>query len=295
MKRLLFFTVLLCSPVLADDLPVVWLEAGKEHEINVSETYEKRWELRYEHRVLSSGAIGPRTIIRTPPMNPGLRIQAVWLIDDVPVRNAIIASPDPFEDRKEWLDKHPIALYDPEKTTADLFEEQEIPFQSLRSFADIETIERAVIVVGQDVDFEREKGLAELLFQKAAKGGSVLIAAPMGDIPLDYPPAIYSLTLSAEAKYLFPLASSRRGVFKWALHTKEGQLVLVSTPHTREHLNHMAGGGPSIVDIRFVDPQGGQPATTQPSGRIIIDKGLRFSNVESRWYFKALIEQLSGE
>ena len=294
MKRLLFFTALLCSPVFADDLPIIWLEAGKETELKVPETHEKRWELRYEHRVLSSGAIGPRTIIRTPPLNPGLRMQAVWLIDNVPARNAIIASPDPFVDRKEWFDKHPIALYDTEKTTIDIFETEEIPFKHLRSFADIEAVENAVIVVGQDVDFEREKGLAELLFQKAAEGGSVLVAAPKGDIPLDYPPAIYSLTLSAEATYLFPLASSRRGVFKWALHTKEGQLFLVSTPHTREHLDSMAGGGPSIVDIRFVDPKGGLPANTRPLGRIIIDKDLRFHNVESRWYFKALIEQLTN-
>ena len=288
MKRLLLFTALLYSPLFAEDLPVLWLEAGKELEINLRETNEQRWELRYEHRVLTSGAIGAKTTIKAPPLKPGTHLQAQLLIDGVPVRDAVIASPDPFADRKEWFDKHRIALYDLEKTTGGIFEEQEIPFQRLGSFAEIEAVKDAVIVVGLDVDFGTEKRLAALLFQKAAQGSAVLVADPKGDIPLDYPPTIYSLVLSAEVKYFFSLASGRQGVKKWDLQTKDGQTFLA------DRVVQSYGAGATILDIRFADPKNTSPYA-QPLGRIVFDKHLRFSNVESRWYFKTLIETLTND
>ena len=305
MKRLLFFLIItFASPLLADDLPVLWLEAGKENEFQtvVPGPQTIDWSLRFEHRVLDQGkahettytqAMGHRILkIKTPPLKPGVMLNAQLLIGDAPYRNVVIAPSDPFEDRETWFAEHPIALYDPNKTTIELFEEEEIPFKRLGSFAEIEAVENAVIVIGQGVDFEREKGLSELLFQKAADGGTVLVATPSGDIPLDYPPTIYSLTLNAEAKYLFPLASGRMGGGKWTLQTKDDQLFLVVYTDSRFKMITL---GASLLDIRFADTRKGWEAvSTQSFGRIIIDKELRFfNNVESRWYFKSLIETLT--
>jgi len=316
MKRLLLFTVLLCSPAFAEELPIRWLEAGKETELFFFHPPKADWSLRFEHRILDQGRFadasrilvtGGRAFkIKAPPLRPGITLKAKLFFGDTPRYDIVIASPDPFEDRKEWFDKHPIALYDPDKTTIDIFEEREIPFQHLRSFADIINVKNAVVVVGQNIDFEREKDLSDLLFHKATAGSAVLVASPQGDIPLYYyplaarryhspTPSIHSLTLSAEAKELFPLASGRLNSTKWNMYTKDNHPFLVSKPGT--------GAGATILDIRFIDmnlPQRfiepwEESEYSEPFGRIVFDKNLRFNTVESWWYFKSLIEILTNE
>ena len=307
MQRLFILLILFVSPLFAEDLPILWLEAGKENECGdvVHEPLPQDWTLRFEHRILDQGKIHEdrhvqaqehRTLkIKPPPLKPGVMLKAKLFIGDKPYREVVIASPDPFEDRKEWFDKHPIALYDPEKTTIKIFEEEKIPFDRILCIPDLEDV-FAIIVIGQHIDFDKEKGLAKLLFQKAAEGCPVLVAAPMGDIPLDYHPAIYSLTLSAEAKYLFPLATGRRCGNQWALQARGDQLFLVqnsAVPYGYGSEAFKVGtAGPSILDIRFAAAQESQ--STQPVGRIVFDSNLRFfENIESRWYFKSLIETLT--
>jgi len=316
MKRLLFFTVLLCSPVLADDLPVVWLEAGKEREVQlIHPGIEQDWSLRFDHRTLDSGklltlaaaaTIGHRSLtVKTPPVKPGICLQAKLYFGNTPYRDVVIASPDPFEDRKEWFDKHPIALYDPEKTTIDIFEAEEIPFKHLRSFADIEAVENAVIVVGGDVDFERERGLSELLFHKAAQGGSVLIFGPKGDIPLDFHPAIHSLKLLDHRREILPNLPAWGRSDAWTFQEKQGQVVLspkIVYPTNIPRPAKIGTVGPKILDVVFTfqdrssNYDMGYPV---PKGRLYVDRDTIFrywnTHVESRWYFKALIEQLSGD
>jgi len=293
MKRLLFLTVLFCSPVFADELPVLWLTAGQERAMYFDEP-EGHWILHHEHRVLNSGTIRemqmhvswqpePRvsnfTSFKTPPLNPGLQLRAEFLVDNVPKYKVIIAASDPFEDRKKWFDEHPIALYDPEKTTVELFEEEEIPFKRLRSFADIESAKNTVIVIGEATDFDRERGLAELLFEKAAQDGSILVIAPKGDIPLVFSSPIRSLLMTESPKHIFPDVSDRTKWETWALDVVSNQVVLTDAPP----------GGATVMDIHF------------PNGRIIFDRVRTVSQwkelkrVEAPWYFKSLIETLTNE
>ena len=319
MKRLLFLpflTAFLCSPVFAEDLPIRWLEAGKESELSILHPPTADWSLRFEHRILDQGRFadasrisvtGERAFkIKAPPLRPGIILKAKLFFNDTPYFDVVIASPVPFENSETWFAEYPIALYDPEKTTIDIFEEQEIPFQHLRSFADIVGVENAVIVVGQDVDFEQEKDPSDLLFHMATAGVAVLVASPKGNIPLYYypmagrryhspTPIIHSLTLSAEAKYLFPLASGRRDSEKWNMYTRDNHPFLVSTPVTK--------AGATILDICFIDMNipprpveaWEESEYTEPFGRIVFDKNLRFNNVESWWYFKTLIETLTNK
>ncbi|MCL2711397.1 MAG: hypothetical protein FWE95_11005 [Planctomycetaceae bacterium] len=313
MKRLLLIIAFLCSPAFAEELPILWLEAGKEQEVQwIHPGPAQNWTLRFEHRTLDSGnllilaqaaTIGHRSLtVKTPPVRPGIFLQAQLFFGDQHAVNVVIASPDPFEDRKEWFDKHPIALYDPEKTTTEFFEEQEIPFQHLRSFADIEAVKDAVIVVGQGVDFEREKGLAELLFQKAAAGGgSVLIVEPKGDFPLTFHPAIHSLKLLDHRREILPNSSRWGRGDAWTLQSEQGRIVLspkLIYPTNIPGPAKIGTVGPKILDVVFTiqertsDFDVGRPV---PKGRLYIDRDpiFQYGHVESRWYFKSLIETLT--
>ncbi|MDR0327539.1 MAG: hypothetical protein LBI05_04505 [Planctomycetaceae bacterium] len=206
---LFFLFILLTPPLFAEDLPVIWLEAGKEYQFRsiIPEAIPGHWTLLFEHRTLASVTVsdaaknvGIEPTFKTPPLNPGITLKAQLILGDTVHYDVVIASRYPFEDRKEWFDKHPIALYDPEKTTRETFEEEEIPFQRLNSYADIESVEGAVIVVGQNTDFDTEKGLSKLLFQKAEKGASILVAAPAGEF-FPYNPSLPMIVIQFSEKF----------------------------------------------------------------------------------------------
>jgi hypothetical protein len=295
MKRLLFLIVLFCTPAFAADLPVIWLETQNESQtiiVDQADNMPMDWALRHEHRILDRGTnytvlgFGQLALkTKVSPPKPGVCLNAKLFFGETPRYNVIVASPDPFEDRKEWFDKHPIALYDPEKTTAELLEEEEIPFKRLRSFADIEAVENVVIVIGEETDFDREKGLAELLFQKAAQGGNVFVVAPKGYVQLYFSHTLRSLLMTEDPKHLFPNASKRAMMETWILHSWRSEVMIRSSAMRWDR-------GMTVVDICFDN-------FPQKNGRIIFDREPIFSHwgkrVESRWYFKSLIETLTND
>lgn len=308
--------VVFASPLYAEELPVLWLEAGKENRVGFDKPGE-RWTLRHENRILASGTVRNESAsfpqstmyptpfyqetVKSPPLNPGVRLHAKILQGDIPKYDVLLVASDPFPDKKSWCETHSIALYDPEKKTAEILRENEIPFTPLRSFAEIENVENAVIVIGHGTDFETEKGLAELLFEQSAKGASVFVAAPKGVIPLDYDPSICSLNLCSDAEYLFPFAVKRAGGANWKLEALKERLILKEKfipPFGIEGTAKVMGVGPTILDIRFMDPKYiNRPV--RPLGRIIFDKEFYFSrwksDVAERYYFKTLIETLSDK
>lgn len=290
--------VFLVGSVFAEELPSLWLEAGKENEIQIVCPEAADWSLRYEHRTFDGGKIlvvpsyrtkqqqlGLCVIkIKTPTLDPGIQLLATLLIGDKPYRKVVIASPEPFVDKESWFEQHPIALYDPEKKTAEVFRNNEIPFVSLRSFSDIENVEKAVIVVGQGTDWEREKGLFELLRNKLFEGGCVLVSSPKGKIPVVFDSSIFSMKLSTEPNYLFALATKRKDGGYFALKADRDEIFLVPGNLSGKTVN----SGPTILDIRYFD--------SPSKGRIIIDEELRVSrwnDIETRYYFKLLIETLT--
>jgi hypothetical protein len=283
----------LCTPLFAEGLPVVWLEAGTESQtiiVNHADNMQMNWALRHEHRILDQGnrysvlAFGQLAIkTKVPPLKPGVRLNAKLFFGETLHREVIIASPDPFEDSKKWFALHPIALYDPEKTTAELFEEEEIPFKRLRSFADIEAVDKGVVIIGEAVDFDRERELAKLLFEYAAKGGIVFVVAPKGNIQLDFSHRLRSLTMTESPKHLFPEASKRAMAETWILHSLRSEVMLRGSSMGWDR-------GMTVVDICF-------DSIPPMNGRIIFDREPIFSRwksqVEARWYFKSLIETLT--
>jgi len=316
MKRLLPLLLFLfsCSPSFAEELPILWLEAGKETEFRLYEPllHATHWTLRFEHRVLASGQVhnhlpDAQTLLRsvtikvkTPPLDPGKTLRAKLFDGDVPTYNVVLAASDPFPDRKAWFDAHPIAIYDPEKGSVEALEQNEIPFKRLRSFADIEAVEDAVIVIGEGVNFETEKGLSELLFQKSIQGVSILVVAPAGDVPIDFHPNIHSFLLTGDRKYLFSTASRFLGVGTWTLQAQSHRMVLSLSN------NEIIGGfEPSLLDVQF-KARGGH-LDHKALGRIIVESTPLFTawnqsftsaiftdmQIERKYYFKSLIETLS--
>lgn len=303
--RFLIPLFLFATPLAAEELPVLWLEAGKTVTCPVHS--EGAWKLRSGHRILAGGTARVRQpMIQTntpavleitlPPLKPGVRLQAELLLADQPVYKVVVAAKDPFEDRKNWFAAHPISLYDPEGKTAEILGNEAISFNRLSNFRNIVDHEKGVIVVGDGVDFETEKGLSEILFRKASDGLGVFVANPKGKVPLDFAPEIVSFLLTDDVRLLFPEGSCRIPDGAWILSAEATGLALVDG--YLSHGNRFKGTrcGPTVLDVRFPDPE---KRLAEPKGRIVFDKQFRFlswpHDVETRYYFKSLIETLSDK
>ncbi|MDR0337485.1 MAG: hypothetical protein LBI18_10385 [Planctomycetaceae bacterium] len=310
-------------------MPILWLEAGTKQTLTVrlSMMEESRYnfpqnhnlvacKLKTGHRLLASAKV-PSTqtqngvsiawSLHVETLQSGTSIKAELLIEEQTVRNVLIVSSDPFENRNEWFTRHPIALYDPKGKTAIAMKNLDFPYRQLNSFADIASTETETIIVGEGISFEKSRGLAELLYEKAASGCGVLVLAPNGAIPINFESPIFSLQLLENPQTIFPQTSHHRTLEGWILQgQKEGTFLV---PHSAQQSKASSSileaqreskivfGNPRLLDVVFIQNDDFQ---AKPSGRIIIEKFLCLSeknagNIESRYYFKSLIETLTKE
>ena len=83
-----------------------------------------------------------------------------------------------FADRTAWLKKLKITLYDPKGATAKLFEAEKIPFDEARETDAVEALTDGVLIVGEGLALDEEKGLVAAMKKAAAAGATVLCLAP---------------------------------------------------------------------------------------------------------------------
>jgi hypothetical protein len=90
-----------------------------------------------------------------------------------------------FADRKQWLARLAIRLFDPEKKTADLFTKAGIPFTDVRTTDALAAVREGLVIVGEGVSLKEERGLASAMRRAAEAGVPVLcLALRGGEMPL---------------------------------------------------------------------------------------------------------------
>jgi len=95
-------------------------------------------------------------------------------------RTLWVFADDPFADRKDWLKGLKIALFDPEKTTAESLKKMEVPCDEINGVPALKEVKEGLLLVGAGVSFKDYPDLAEALNKAAANGLSVLCLAPVG-------------------------------------------------------------------------------------------------------------------
>jgi len=149
----------------------------------------------------------PETVeirLRVPEVKAGVIMQALLSVSVLGTREATsgcekeiwIYPEDAFAIRKEWLKKLKIRLFDPEKKTAEQFENAEIPFEAARNIDSFTEITNGIVVIGEGISFKEYHGLSDMMVKTAARGIPVLCLAPaagdmtipgMGDSDLPVP------------------------------------------------------------------------------------------------------------
>ena len=87
---------------------------------------------------------------------------------------------DAIAGHEAWLKGLDIRLFDPVGRTSKLFDENKIPCTLLRNVDAFSGVRKGILVIGEGVSFREYRGLADMLFKSASKGGRVLCLTPDG-------------------------------------------------------------------------------------------------------------------
>lgn len=87
---------------------------------------------------------------------------------------------DAFVDRKQWLKKLEITVYDPTKDakSVKLLEKLDIPHKEIRNPAALAKLDKGLLLIGEGVSFRDERGLDDIITKLAKRGLPVLCLAP---------------------------------------------------------------------------------------------------------------------
>jgi hypothetical protein len=118
---------------------------------------------------------------------PVLRSGTLWAFAERPFE----ANANPAAPRK-------ILLYDPEGKTEPVLRSIELPFETVTKLDALADRTNAVIVVGEGVSLEGERGLGQTLMDAVARGNHVLLLAPKdGQL---HPPATWKNLMAGDAQ-----------------------------------------------------------------------------------------------
>lgn len=127
-----------------------------------------------------------RIEVQVPPVRDGIHVRALLKVELInagrsertgATRVLHIFGKNPFADRRTWLRELDLRLFDPEKDTAKLFEEEEIPYKIIRDPRRLEDA-RGLLIVGEKREFQAKSSVLAALAEFAERGGRVLVLAP---------------------------------------------------------------------------------------------------------------------
>jgi hypothetical protein len=156
-----------------------------------------RWVLSVNRRTLDQGQaefkvepgkpIQATLPLRVPAVKEGVVLEAQLTVtayataDQPPAaesRKFWIFAPDPFADRSQWLKGMGIALFDPEKKTAERFDQAHIPYKLTRNTSVLDELSDGLLVVGEGTAWRDYRSLGESVVKIASRGVPVLVLAP---------------------------------------------------------------------------------------------------------------------
>jgi hypothetical protein len=163
-----------------------------------------RWRLSSAGHTVARGetslAIGNGTVPFTitfalPELNDGVAVDLSLelSVTDTRSRTELAAtnklirsfSPKVFVGREEWLKSLDITLFDSEKATVILFDDAGIPYRFLRNAEALAEITQGIVIVGEGVSTQENRGLWEQLIKVASRGVPVLcLALREGEVAL---------------------------------------------------------------------------------------------------------------
>ncbi len=149
------------------------------------------WALMVARRAVARGEVPvnngeARIEVQVPPVRDGIHVKAQMRVqlptpdgkgEHEATRSLHIFGKNPFASRQKWLRELNLRIYDPEKDTTALFEEEEIPYHIIRDPRRLGEPE-GIVIVGEGRKFRAKSSVLAALAEFAERGGRVLVSAP---------------------------------------------------------------------------------------------------------------------
>ena len=144
---------------------------------------------------------------------------------------------DPFTGKRASIRNKRVALYDPRQSTAELFDEIELPHERIHNLSAMRGFDGGIILIGEGISLRREAGIADELVAAAKRGVRVICLAPSDGqvqfaakpifptrIVLKQQDAITDLDKRFDTSYWPGIGSPPSTRFE--LHTNDNELIL---------------------------------------------------------------------
>ncbi len=194
--------IVMTQTVLADDVRIDVLQAWS----NVFAESESKWTFRIQTDSEWNGdvhwqvsilqrrvASGERQVaatrdkpaeishsMRWPDVKDGTVTQAElrFVAGQAEISKAIWIFPrDPFAGRSEWVKNLKLSVFDPAGETCEKLESLAVPFARVRSLNALTDLDNGLLIVGEQIEFEKHADLMDSLLAVARKGVPVLCLA----------------------------------------------------------------------------------------------------------------------
>ena len=158
-----------------------------------------RWSHSANQRTIARGEVEVRPddvaganaefVLKTPPLRDGVTFTTTVRTEFVPAgakeaaasheRTLTLFSRDVLAGRRKWAEELKIELYDPEETTAKVFDELGLPYRRVGTVVgDGEANSSGILVVGEGVSLKQRRALMETMIDGAGRGRRVILLAP---------------------------------------------------------------------------------------------------------------------
>jgi len=235
-----------------------------------------------------------------PPSKPGvvspwiLQVSAIGTDPETSVERHLWAFPEnPFEGREtRFADQH-ISLFDPKGDTAVILKEFGVPFSALRRSDDV-AVADGLVMIGEGVSFQDQRGLADAMIETATRGTVVLCLAP------------------ADGEFVLPGTDTRGATKPTALNFR--QTDIISELDKRLDTATWASGVPAVVssiELQSYRQSVSALVSSGPAGWPWVDIGYGNqgrlmvcgfgiiqhweSNPTARWLLTALLEKMADK
>ena len=136
---------------------------------------------------MANGLVPFNITFTLPEIKPGIITDLILDLSviDVDSGNKLVTtnkiiksfSQDTFVDMNKWLRSLNIVLFDPEKTTVELFDNLKIPYRFTKNTDALTEINQGIVIVGEGVSLNENKGLWTVLVDVASRNIPVLCLA----------------------------------------------------------------------------------------------------------------------
>ena len=193
------------------------------------------WQASAERRPFASGVVAAKNDLVE------IRFTAFQVKDGatLPIQVAVektvckmqVVGRDPLVGRRQWAKQLGIVLFDPSGKTAEAFENIELPCRRMTGLGGLATVTEGIVVVGEGLALEDQRGLDGVLCKVARQGVPVVLLTPgSGPLALSPPgPERFELRGADAAAAIDALAAADlKGSRRFRLAGEDQGLVLLA-------------------------------------------------------------------